>query len=244
MINSTNRKGQLRQSASILSNDPQKPKTEISITALVKQYIGIDPSVQIKLKGFAGERPSKKVTITSYERQPLKISDITSTIEDKVTYELNTIEEGKTYSFEVNTRSGIKETFRGKIVLKTNSQKKPEIALIISGQLNKEVIVAPPYLYFGIIDTAKETIDPKSFERRVLVSRASGGELTIEKLETSVDWIKTEIVPVEKGEPYTIVITLDKDRLPKGNLKENISINTKYSGNSEVVHVIIEGKII
>ena len=170
--------------------------------------------------------------------------DITSTIEDKITYELNTIEEGKTYSFEVNTRSGIKETFRGKIVLTTNSQKKPEIELTISGQLNKEVMVAPPYLYFGIIDTDKKTIDPKSFERRVLMSRARGNKLTIEKLETSVEWIKAEIVPDGKGETYTIVITLDKDRLPKGNLKENITINTNYSGNSEMVHVIIEGKII
>lgn len=170
--------------------------------------------------------------------------DIASTVDDKITYELNTLKEGKTYNLEVHTRSGMKESFRGKIALKTNSQNKPEIALIVLAQLIREVVAAPPYLYYGIIDTTKETIDPKSLERSVQVSRARGDKLTIEKLETSVEWIKTEIIPDEKGKTYTIVITLDKERLPKGNLKEKVKINARYADNSEMVYVIIEGKVI
>lgn len=170
--------------------------------------------------------------------------DIASTVDDKITYELKTLKEGKTYHLDVHTRSGMNESFRGKISLKTNSQNKPEITLIVLGQLIKEVVAAPPYLYYGVIDSAKETLDPKSLERSVQVSRARGGKLTIEKLDTSVEWVKIEIVPDDKGETYTVVITLDKDRLPKGNLKETVKINTRYDDNSEMVSVIIEGKVI
>ena len=40
------------------------------------------------LKGYAGDKIKKKLTITSLDEQPLKIMDITSTIEDKIKYKL------------------------------------------------------------------------------------------------------------------------------------------------------------
>ena len=36
------------------------------------------------LKGYAGDKIKVKLTITSLEEQPLKITDITSTIKDKI----------------------------------------------------------------------------------------------------------------------------------------------------------------
>ena len=78
-------------------------------------------------------------------------------------------------------------------MLATNIQKKPEIELFVIGKLEKELKVAPPYLYFGIIDTNKEVIDSKSLKRTVLVSRVRGDGLSIEKIEPSVNWVATEI---------------------------------------------------
>jgi len=128
--------------------------------------------------GYAVDKISKKVTITSKEEHPLKITDISSTIDDKIKYELKTIEEGKASSLEIKTLSGLKESFRGKIVLKTNSQKKPEIEPLVIGVLKKEVKLAPQYLYFGIIDTGKKAIDLQSIKRKVMVCRYREGSLT------------------------------------------------------------------
>jgi len=196
------------------------------------------------LQGFYGEKIKKKLTITSLEEQPFKIKNITTDIDDKIKFKLKTIEKVRAYSLEIKTRTGIKESFRGKVVLKVNSQKKPEINLFIMGKLKKEVKVAPQYLYFGIIDTSKEVIDPRSLKRTAMVSRFREGDLTIKKIETSRDWIEIETESGEKDKKYTIIISLNKNKLPKGRFKEKITIHTEYSKRSEAAILFIEGKVI
>ena len=243
-VNTKNRKGKLNQSATIFSNDPQKPTTKISISGLIKQFISVEPNTRVLLQGYYGDKIVKKVTITSPEERPLKITGITTDIEDKIKYMLKTIEKEKEYSLEIKTRSGIKESFRGKVVLKTNTKEKPEIELFVTGKLQKEAKVSPQYLYFGIIDTSKEVIDPKSLKRTVMVSRVREGGLSIKKIEPSSNWITTEIETHNKGEKYSVVITLDKDKLAKGKFREKVTIHTEYNKKSETATIIIDGKVI
>ena len=172
------------------------------------------------------------------------MTEITSDIDDKIKYKLKNIQKGEKYSLEIKTRSGIKESFQGKIVLKTNSQKKPEIDLFVYGKLLSTIKVSPQYLYYGIIDNSKEVINPKSLKRTVLVNEIRGDGLTIEKIEPSRDWIITETKTNQKGKQYAIVISLNKEKLPKGQFREKIDIHTKDEIKSSVVSVIIEGKII
>jgi len=185
-----------------------------------------------------------KLTITSLEEQPLKITDITSTIKDKIKYKLKTIEKGKVYNLEIKTSSGIKESFQGKIVLKTNSQKKPELEIAVIGTLEKEITAAPEYLYFGIIDAGKDTVDPNSLERTITVSRVREHGLTIEKVEPSANWITAETETNKKGEKFTLIVKLDKNKLQKGQFREQVKIYTHYDKISEVVTIMLEGKVI
>jgi len=243
MVNTKNRKGKFRHDATIWSDDPQMPTTKISISGFVKQYLSVQPSTRLRLQGYYGDKSKREVIITSLEEKPLMITDITSDIEDKIKYKLKTIQKGKAYSLEIETPSGIKDSFQGKVVLKTNHQKKPEIELFVMGKLKNEVKVAPAYLYYGVIDTSKEVTDPKSLKRTAMVSRFRGDNLIIQKIETSRDWITTEIETNEKGKKYTVVISLDKDKLPKEKFRENVAVYTKYGEKYEVVNIIIEANI-
>lgn len=243
-MDTKNKRGTLNQSANIFSNDPQNPKTKIAILASIKHYISVTPSTQLLLQGYHGDKITKKVTIISHEEQPLKITDISSTIDDKIRYELKPIKEGKEFNLEIKTHPSIKEHFRGKVVLNTNSLKKPKIEISVMGKVKKEVKIAPQFLYFGVIDTDKETIDQKSLERTVTVNKVKGNDLILEKIEPSSDWIKTEPQTDQKGEKYTIMIVLDKSKLPKGNFKETIKIHTRYREISEIVDVVLEGKVV
>ena len=195
------------------------------------------------LKGYAGDKIKKKLTITSLDEQPLKITDVTSTIEDKIKYKLKTKEKGKVYSLEIKTRSGLKESFGGKVVIKTNSPKKPQLDISVVGKVQSQ-IKAPNLVFFGIIDTSKEVIDPNSLKRTIMVSSARGDGLSMKNIEPSADWITAEVETKKKGEKYSIFIKLDKNRLPKGKFKEKIKIGTKYKKTSEIADVIIVGKII
>lgn len=195
------------------------------------------------LRGHYGDTIKENVTITSTEKQPFKITEITSNIEDKIDYKLRTIREGQEYCLEIKTRSGIKEFFKGKVLLKTDNQKKPELDIYVQGKVKKEVKVAPVYLYFGIIDAGKKVIDPQSLQRTALVSSIRGDDLSIKQIEISSNWIATEIGTIKKGKEYSIVIKLDKDKLPKGEFREKVTIHAAYAKRSETARIIIEGKV-
>ena len=197
----------------------------------------------MQLRGFAGDTPAKTVTITSEEEQPLEILETSSTLEDAIAYKLTTIEQGKSYSLEITTPSGLKEPFRGQILLKTSSQKKPNIELTVIGLVQKEIAAAPQYLYFGVIDTSIKNSDQKRLTRTVQVSRAKGNAFTIEKVVSNADHIKTEVVTSPSGENYSLAITLLADNLQKGVLKEEIKVHTKYNTTSEIITVFVEAKI-
>jgi hypothetical protein len=162
-----------------------------------------------------------------------------------IAYELTTKEKGKSYTLEIKTPAGLKESFKGNLFLKTTSPKKPEITLAVMGIVQKEIKVNPQYLYFGIIDSSKNTIDPERLKRKVTVSRARGNPVTIEKIEVSADWIKTEIATEQdtSGADYSVYVTLVKDKLPTGELREEVTIHTNYNTTSAITPVIVEAKV-
>ena len=184
------------------------------------------------------------MTITSEEEQPLEILETSSSLEDTIAYKLTTIKQGKSYSLEITTPSGLKESFRGQIHLKTNSQKKPNIELTVIGLVQKEIKAAPQYLYFGVIDTSIiKNSDQKRLTRTVQISRVRGNALTIEKVVSNSDHIKTEVAKSPSGENYSLSITLLADNLQKGVLKEEIKVHTKHNTTSEIITVFVEAKI-
>ena len=183
------------------------------------------------------------MTITSEEEQPLEIRETSSTLEDTITYKLTPVEQGKSYSLEIGTPAGLKESFRGTIRLITNSPNKPIIELTVIGLMQQEITAAPQYLYFGVIDSATKGSDPKKLTRTMQVSRARGNAFTIEKVESNADHIKTEVVPGPNGENYSLTITLLTDNLQKGVLKEEIKVHTKYNATTEIITVFVEAKV-
>jgi hypothetical protein len=204
------------------------------------------PSNRVILQGYYGDTASNKVTITSLDEQPLEITQITSTMDDTIKYKLETIEKGKVYSLEIMTSSGMKKSFLGYVLLKTNNQKVPEFKIMVTGKVNKkEIKVAPEYLYFGIIDAGKDSIDPNSLKRTITVSsmRDNNG-LTIEKIEPSSNWITAETKTNKQGEQFTIIVKLDKTSLQKGEFKEKIAIHTKTKHLSQVIQVMLEGRVL
>jgi hypothetical protein len=115
--------------------------------------------------------------------------------------------------------------------------------LSVTGKVQKEVKISPQYLNFGIIDTQKKTIDPKSLERTVTVSGIRG-DAVIGKIEASPDWIMTEKKCTQEGEECTIIFKLDRNKLPKGEFKEKITIQTKANNISEASFIVVEGKVL
>lgn len=196
------------------------------------------------LQGYHGDTPTQLITISSLEEEPLEIKEIRSTKDDIIAYKLTTVSDGKEFTLEIKTKEGIKENFRGEITLITNSQKKPELKLSVMGMVKREVKVSPPFLHFGIIDTSKEATSPTSLEKTVRITTVSGTALLIEKIEAGTGWVNARAATSEQGPAQTVVISLDKNNLPKGPFKEKVTIHAKHGEKAEAVDVILEGRVL
>ena len=97
-------------------------------------------------------------------------------------------------------------------------------------------------MLFGRIDTGGQAIDPNSLTKSVMIKKARGNDLSIKKVKPSSGWIKAKTETNEEGIQYTVVITLDKDKMPKGKFEENVEIKTNRK--KEPLIVSIKGEVI
>ncbi len=243
-IGTRNRKGKFRKSSTVYSNDPLNPKTKIFIECFVKQYESVKPNSRINVLGYEGEKIKKKLIITSLEEQSFAINkkEITSDIEDKIKYKLKTVEDGKSYSLEIENRSDEEGMFRGEITLKTNSLKKPLVVIHVYYRLRKTVVVKPKHVLFKTIDINDENFDAKSLTRSIVLKDISGKVVEIKDIKPSKKWIRAETKVLKEGKQYSIIISLDKDNLPEGVFKEEIDIRTNYKKKNLVIPV--KGEVI
>jgi hypothetical protein len=236
--------GATRQNAIIYSNDPEQPTITVSIGGMIKPFISVEPGPRVLFSGFYGDNLEQVLRIASNTDEPLGITGVSSTIDDKIEYTLKTEKQDKEYTLAIKTRGGIKETFRGTISLKTTAPKKPEIQVQVMANLKKEVKVTPEYLYFGIIDTGKGTLDETRLTRTAVISHQQSADLTLKKIETSKEWIAAEARTDQTGKEYTVTITLKKDALPKGKFRETVSIQTQCGKRDDSATIIVEGKVL
>ena len=231
----------MTKTATVTSNDPNTPSTSVTLSCLIKEYISIKPGNRINLIGYEGDALSQKLTITAMEGQEFDITEVKTDLTDKIKYKLETVQKGKEYTLDVANISKEEGVIRGQLELKTTSQKKPSLVFPVFVKIQSEVEVKPSSLYFGKIDTAGP-IDPESLTKSVVLNKARGDALEIKKVKESSKWIKTKTETNEKGVQYTVVITLDKDKLPKGKLDEKIEIKTNK--NDKPLIVTIKGEVI
>jgi hypothetical protein len=211
------------------------------VSCFIKEHIGIKPTNRFNLTGYEGDELSQKLTITATEGQEIDIKEVKTDLADKIKYKLETVQKGKEYTLEVTSLSKAEGFVRGQIEMITTSQKKPSIILPVFVKIQSEVAVTPASLYFGKIDTAGGPVNPESLTKSVVIKLARGKELDIKKVSGSSNWIKAKTETNEKGVQYTVVITLDKDKMPKGKFDEKIEIKTNKK--KEPLIVSIKGEV-
>jgi len=238
--------GKFAKSATISSNDPQHPTLMIKLKGEVKKHISVKPSSRLYLTGFEGEILSKTLRIINHQDSPLNITRIESNIDDKIEYEIKPLVEGKEYELMVKTLKGLEGRSRGKIIVTTNSEKKPKCEIRVNVNIRDELTVFPTTLYFGNINTTPKPGTPPeklNLTKSLYLKKERGDPVKIEKLIPSSDLIHTKVETKLEGKSYDIIVTLDKDKLEKGSIKETLEIHTNYK-KRPVVTITLKGKVI
>lgn len=129
--------GVLKKIAVVHSNDPVTPEIKITLTAFVKTSISFD-RWGIMMDGIVGQDIKQTVNFTANEEQPLLIEVETSSLMNKVSYELKNIEKDKKFQLIVSNISQKADKYNGFITLKTNYANKPKITIRVLGYIREK----------------------------------------------------------------------------------------------------------
>jgi hypothetical protein len=131
--------GNIRKSARVKTNDPEKPTMLLVVKATVKVPINVSSRyIQLYRKGDGAVE--KTIKIMAELDKPLNLSVIEFTLKDKLKYAIETVQKSKEYLIRFTSIPGIKENFRGTLKIKTNYPEKPEIKIVIHGRFKPAAI--------------------------------------------------------------------------------------------------------
>ena len=241
-VKTKNMRGTFSKSATIRSNDPDHPTYRIKLKGIIKNYITVQPSPRAYLTGFEGDTLTQTLTISTNEEEPLTITNITSTLDDHIFYEVKPLYEGRSYELTITTREDSEGRSIGTLTVTTNSKNKPKLEIPVRINFKNELTISPSTLFFGSLPLAPGAQE-SLFTKPVRVSKERGEPLVIEKIVPSSDFITTSVETAKEGKRYRITVTLEKDKLRKGLLTETLKIHTNYQ-KGPVFTITLKGKII
>jgi hypothetical protein len=210
--------GTWRKSATVISNDPKHPRLTIALSGTVINHVDVEPK-RVYLRGMYGETVTAELTVSSVEKKKdLKILDVTSNIDDKITYKVIEDSEPGQYKVELfkNPKLPTLNTW-GSVFIKTNSEKTPDKIVQVNVVTRGAIIVQPSTLNFGNVQPAA----PTAVEKIVTVSKIKG-DFSIQDVTFSSDSYKADIEQVEKGKKYKLKIQFHPEVEQKSYVDEMI----------------------
>ena len=128
----------LYKTARVLTNDPQRSATQLSISGAVKVFASITPKT-IKLYGPSNSLLKETVKIIPEERYPFKIIDTKAQVGKEIRFNVSEDNHSSEKSY-ILTIESLKQTagrFYDTIYLMTDSPIKPKISIRVYGKISE-----------------------------------------------------------------------------------------------------------
>jgi hypothetical protein len=146
-VSTRGRKGNLRKTVVVQSNDPQQPRYVLKIKGIVEVIAAFDPD-RLNLKNIAkGKTVSQTVKLSGSEADKLKITELVSSKPEELTAKLIE-EEGKPavlVTFKAGDQAG---RISARLTGKTNLKAPQEIFLYVYGQITDDLVAERPFVFF------------------------------------------------------------------------------------------------
>ena len=135
-IETKNYKGSITKSAKVKTNDPANNEVKITIKAEVIQIIQVMPT-SLNFVGIAGQEIKKTIMISTDEKKPLELEEISFNLPQKLTYRIEEVKKGKQFRISFTNIPGVAEVYQGELKFKTNFPEKQELTIPIRGRLRR-----------------------------------------------------------------------------------------------------------
>jgi len=244
-VDTKNFTGPITKTVSVVSNDPETPQLALTIKAVVKPYVEIDPTEFVRFSAIRGDTASQDLILFSSEKdfQPTVAESSQPYVKAQVAPASDKEKlEGKTgtqYKLHVTLEpTAPVGVLNAPVHVKTGVAKQPDIEIRVSGIVRDRISVTPASIVFGNFTPGKDVIS-----RNVIFTNNKPGQaVRVQKVDSSVSGISAEIVPMTEGVNYTIVLK-PKNDLKKGEFSGTLKIYTSDK-DRPVVEVPISGNVL
>lgn len=228
--------GQTAAVAKVLTNDPYQPILTFVITGVSKTILPVSPS-RIILSNIPNKDKGKplfhKIRIRDSGTSDLRIQKVTTSsgaVRAKVFQEKRGAD-GEIHIWVTPEKCNQMSTdgrFEEYITIHTNNSQSPKINVSINGEIGSPIRVIPKRLFFGFVKSGD------SVSQSVVVASDTETDWNIVNVETSLDEVLIEVIPVTAGQKYRIDVTLLSDK-PRSNIIEgHAKLHTDYTEQSVI----------
>lgn len=229
-VNLKGYQGSVKKTATVFTNDPQNAKTMLVLQGNVRSVIDVRPSGNISFRGMAEQVTEKTVDVVGTS-QPFKIEKVESNLQDKVRYEVETVEDGKHYRVKVNNL--VKQgNYNGYIKLLTNVPEKSELMIRVGGFIEGEVTVKPLTVLVG-----KMAAQQPVRVGKVMVVSNRNKPFTIKKLTYDEKLLAVKQEPLPKEPGFSLEISPRMENLAAGSRQQSTLTIETDAGSDEPLKV-------
>jgi hypothetical protein len=210
--------GAVKKGLSVESNDPENRLVRLTISGNVVTEVAVVPRYLDWGTLQPGDLPGpKKLNIRFLRGRGLRLEKIHSESPSVVLTKKSEDENGAVYA--VALAEGLPTgRFTGRITLRSNSEKVPEVHVPFQGQVEGNARVIPHILSLGRIKPGKV------LTRNLNVSKTGEQGFTVQQVKATTEAIVTEICEEKEGERYRIRVTYTPGSEAQGRIAERITI--------------------
>jgi hypothetical protein len=131
-------RGYFQKKTIVWSNDAERMSVALFLDGEVKPYIAVEPGTYVGLWGVTGQTLKEHLDIMGHEGGAFHITDVVNELQDRIVWRIEDIEPGRHYRLEVEAKTEMPGNLRGHLILKTDHPRKPEITIILNGEIKEQ----------------------------------------------------------------------------------------------------------
>jgi len=193
-----------------LSDDPANPRMVILVEGTVKPLIEVLPEKTVYFQGTADGLDEKTIDLITTSNM-FHIRKVDDTLDKKVIYKLETVEDGKHYRLRVSNNTSL-GSYRGSITVYTDFAEKPELTIWVNGSIEGEIGIRPKSLVVGRL-----SLDQGIITGKVLVVDNKNKAFKIVKCMWDERLIDVRQEPVPSGPGFSLEVTPKMENIPLGS---------------------------
>ena len=190
--------GNVTKSISVISNDPDHPRYNLTISGEIIEDVSIKPRNIDFGSVHLGEKTDKTVTIKSQTEPDFKIKKI---IPSKPFISASIAEEENgEYVIKVELENNPEiGRFSGGIHLETNSQMQEKVNIPFFGEIVGDITTYPNKIYYGFVTKGKEL-------SQKLYVKVNKSNINISSIKTFPDYVSAKIIEnLETNNPHYLI---------------------------------------